>query len=218
MGETTGSGSGDGDGAATIRLYRETDRDAMFDVCMRTGWAGGDARGYFQDQELLPDIFAAPFAALEPDLFFVLDNGERVVGYVVGTADTPRFAKEFRDRWLPLVADRHLQPTSEPASHDEVMANLLHNPESMIIPDLADYPAHLHIDILPEYQGKGHGRDLMRTELAALHQAGAPRVFLGMLTVNTASRAFYEQLGFHVVPVANSGPLTYLGRSTAEPL
>ena len=214
MGEMTGSGTG----APTIRLYRDGDRAAMSDICMRTGWAGGDARGYFQDQELLPDIFAAPFAALEPDLTFVLDNGERAVGYVVGTADTARFAKEFRERWLPLVAGRHPQPTQEPAGHDEVMANLLHNPESMIIPDLADYPAHLHIDILPEYQGAGHGRELMRVQLAALHKAGAPRVFLGTLTANAAGRAFYEKLGFHVVPVANAGPLTYLGRSTAEPL
>jgi ribosomal protein S18 acetylase RimI-like enzyme len=190
----------------------------MFDVCMRTGWAGGDARGYFQDQELLPDIFAAPFAALEPDLLFVLDNGERAVGYVAGTSDTARFAKEYRERWLPLVAARHPQPTSEPSSHDEVMANLLHNPESMIIPDLADYPAHLHIDILPEYQGLGYGRGLMRAEISALRQAGAPRVFLGMLTANTAARTFYEKVGFRVVPVANAGPLTYLGRSTAEPL
>jgi ribosomal protein S18 acetylase RimI-like enzyme len=185
---------------------------------MRTGWAGGDARGFFQDQELLPDIFAAPFAALEPDLAFVLDNGERVVGYVVGTSDTVRFAKEFRERWLPLVAERHPRPSDEPSSHDEVMANLLHNPESMIIPDLADYPAHLHIDILPEYQGRGYGRELMRAELTALHRAGSPRVFLGMLTANTASRVFYENVGFRVVPVANPGPLTYLGRSTAEPL
>jgi ribosomal protein S18 acetylase RimI-like enzyme len=214
MGEMTG----DGTSALTIRLYRETDRDAMFDICMRTGWAGGDARGYFEDQELLPDIFAAPFAALEPDLLFMLDNGERAVGYVAGTSDTVRFVKEYRERWLPLVADRHIRPTSEPSSHDEVMANLLHNPESMIIPDLADYPAHLHIDILPEYQGMGYGQGLMRAELAALHKAGAPRVFLGMLTVNTAARVFYEKVGFHVVPVANSGPLTYLGRSTAEPL
>ena len=214
MGEMTGGMISD----PTIRLYREADRASMFDVCMRTGWAGGDARGFFQDQELLPDIFAAPFAALEPDLAFVLDNGERVVGYVVGTADTVRFAKEFRERWLPSVAGRHPRPTDEPASHDEVMANLLHNPESMIIPDLADYPAHLHIDILPEYQGRGYGRGLMRAELTALHRAGAPGVFLGMLTANTAARVFYENVGFRMVPVTNSGPLTYLGRSTAEPL
>jgi ribosomal protein S18 acetylase RimI-like enzyme len=214
MGEMTGGSIG----VPTIRLYREADRDSMFDVCMRTGWAGGDARGFFQDQELLPDIFAAPFAALEPDLAFVLDNGERVVGYAVGTSDTVRFAREFRERWLPSVAERHPRPTDEPTGHDEVMANLLHNPESMIIPDLADYPAHLHIDILPEYQGRGYGRGLMRAQLTALHRAGAPRAFLGMLTANTAAREFYEKVGFRVVPVANPGPLTYLGRSTAEPL
>jgi GNAT superfamily N-acetyltransferase len=214
MGEMTGGIIG----VPTIRLYREADRDSMFDVCMRTGWAGRDARGFYQDQELLPNIFAAPFAALEPDLAFVLDNGERVVGYVVGTSDTVRFAQEFRERWLPSVAERHPRPTDEPTSHDEVMANLLHNPESMIIPDLADYPAHMHIDILPEYQGGGYGRGLMRAQLTALHRAGAPRVFLGMLTANTAARVFYEKVGFHMVPVANPGPLTYLGRSTAEPL
>jgi ribosomal protein S18 acetylase RimI-like enzyme len=58
----------------------------------------------------------------------------------------------------------------------------------------------------------------MRAELSALRQAGAPRVFLGMLTANTAARTFYENVGFRVVPVANAGPLTYLGRSTSEPL
>ena len=79
-------------------------------------------------------------------------------------------------------------------------------------------PVNYRTDILPEYQGRGYGRGLMRAQLTALHQAGAPRVFLGMLTANTAARTYYDKVGFHVVPVANAGPLTYLGRSTAEPL
>jgi ribosomal protein S18 acetylase RimI-like enzyme len=208
-----------GDGAGpVIRLYRESDRDALFDICMRTGDAGGDARGVYRDQDLLPDIFAAPYAALEPGLAFVLDNGERAVGYVVGTSDTARFAKEFRERWLPRVAAKHPPLTGEPRTPDEFMTELLYSPESMIMPTLADYPAHLHIDILPEYQGRGHGRALMRALLAALDRAGAPRVHLGMLTANTAARAFYDRLGFHVIPVADAGPLTLMGRSTSEPL
>jgi GNAT superfamily N-acetyltransferase len=206
-----------GAGAPSIRLYRDSDRDALFDICMRTGDAGGDARGVYQDQELLPNIFAAPYAALEPDLAFVLDDGRRAVGYVLGTRDTAQFAKKFHDVWLPRVAERHPRPAGT-TTPDEFMAHLLHTPERMIVPDLADYPAHLHIDLLPEYQRRGYGRSLMRSVLAALHLAGAPRVHVGMVTANTAARTFYDRVGFHVIPVADAGPLTYLGRSTAEPL
>ncbi len=39
-----------------------------------------------------------------------------------------------------------------------------------------------------------------------------------MLTVNTRARAFYDRMGFHEIPVADHGPVTYLGRSTDPPL
>jgi ribosomal protein S18 acetylase RimI-like enzyme len=208
-----------GNAAPVIRLYRETDRDAMFDICIRTGEVGGDARGVYQDHDLLPNIFAAPYAFLEPSLAFVADDGGRAVGYIVGTSDTPRFVKEFRERWLPRVIDRHPPLTGEPITPDELMTDLLHNPERMMEePELADYPAHLHIDILPEYQGQGLGRGLMRVLLGALHRAGAPRVHLGMVTANTNARAFYDRVGFRVIPVADAGSLTFLGRSTNDPL
>ena len=201
--------------APRIRLYRDDDRDALFDVCMRTAEAGGDARHVYQDQDLMPNIFAAPYAYLEPDLAFVLDNGTRVVGYLVGTSDTPRFVKEYRERWLPLVRDRHPQPTGELTTRDEQMAALLYWPERMIVPELADYPAHLHIDLLPDYQGRGYGRALSFTLFDALAKAGAPRVHLAMVTANTRARAFYDRIGFHELTVKDAGVLTFLGRETA---
>ncbi|MBS2963187.1 GNAT family N-acetyltransferase [Actinocrinis puniceicyclus] len=201
--------------APRIRLYREDDRAAMFDICMRTAEAGGDARQLYDDQELMPDIFAAPYAHLEPHLAFVLDDGARAVGYILGTSDTARFVRQFRERWLPLVAERHPAPTGEPATRDEQMAALLHWPERMIVPELADYPAHLHIDLLPDYQGRGYGRLLAYTLFDALAAAGAPRVHLSMLTANTSARAFYDRIGFRELTVADPGPLTFLGRETA---
>ena len=188
----------------------------MFDVCMRTADAGGDARGIYQDQELLPNIFTAPYAHLDPGLAFVLDDGERAVGFIVGTSDTARFVKEFRERWIPLVRDRHPAPPGEPSTPDEFMASLLHWPERMIVPELADYPAHLHIDLLPEYQRQGYGRALAFTFFAALAEAGATRVHLGMLTRNTPARAFYDRIGFHEIAVPDAGELTYLGRATSD--
>jgi ribosomal protein S18 acetylase RimI-like enzyme len=84
----------------------------------------------------------------------------------------------------------------------------------MLVAEMADYPAHLHIDLLPEWQGKGWGRGLIASFLAGLHAAGVARVHLSMLTTNVAARAFYDRLGFTEVTVAEPGPVTYLVRGT----
>jgi ribosomal protein S18 acetylase RimI-like enzyme len=85
----------------------------------------------------------------------------------------------------------------------------------MVRPDLADHPAHLHIDLLPGHQRAGHGRALMTAFLAALAAKGVPAVHLSMLTANTAARAFYDRLGFTELPLPDVGELTYLGRPTS---
>ncbi len=194
-----------------LRPYEPRDRDAVYDVCVRTAHLGGDARPYYQDPNLLPEIFAGPYLHLEPELAFVVADGRRAVGYILGTADTATFVKRFAAEWLPGVEDRYPAPGGEPVTPDEVMANLLHTPERMIVPELAGYPAHLHIDLLPEYQRSGHGRALVEAFTAALRRAGAPAVHLGMVTGNHPARAFYDRLGFHVIDTPDPGPLTFFG-------
>jgi ribosomal protein S18 acetylase RimI-like enzyme len=200
----------------TIRLYRSSDRASFYDVCLRTAEAGGDARGSYAPDEwdLVPSIFAGPYPVLEPELAFVLDDGTRVVGYVVGAADTPAFAERFRNEWLPEVGGRFPEPAGEPRTPGESMSRLLHHPERMVVPELSAYPAHLHIDLLPEYQRAGHGRRLLYTLLAALRNKGVSAVHLGMVTTNAPARVFYDRLGFHEITVSDPGVLTYLGRDT----
>lgn len=184
---------------ANIRLFRPTDLGDLRDVCIRTGDSGAEATARYADPSILPAIFAEPYAVLEPDLTFVVDNGTRVVGYVLGTADTASFVKRFRAEWLPTVAARY--PASpDPVTPDQRMACLLHDPEYMLHPEFADYPAHLHIDLLPEAQGAGNGRALMETFWSALRERGVPGVHLAMSTNNTRARAFYDRLGFHELP------------------
>jgi ribosomal protein S18 acetylase RimI-like enzyme len=198
-----------------IRPYRPEDRSALDDICVRTAHNGQDSRPHYADPGIFPATFAAPYVHLEPELAFVLDDGQgRAVGYILGAADTPRFAEAFRATWLPLVADRYPKPPQPPRTPDEAMAGLLHNPERMVLPELAAYPAHLHIDLLPEWQGRGHGRRLMRTFLATLQDRGVPAVHLAMATANTRARAFYDRMGFHELDVPEPGSATYLGRTT----
>ncbi|MER6530175.1 GNAT family N-acetyltransferase [Streptomyces sp. NPDC001508] len=202
-----------------VRPYRPADRDAVEDICVRTAHVGQDSRPHYADPAILPATFAAPYLHLEPESAFVLDDGAgRTVGYILGTADTPRFVKEFRARWLPGVADRHPEPAGAASTPDEEMARLLHHPERMIVPQVAAYPAHLHIDLLPAWQGRGHGRALMTAFLRALAHRGVPAVHLCMGTANTAARAFYDRLGFHEIHVPDPGPVTYLGRTTEVPV
>ena len=202
--------------AAHVRPYRETDLSAVYDICVRTADAGGDARGMYHTDDLMPDLFASPYVYLEPHLAFVVDAGEGAVGYVVGTSDTAWFVQRYREKWIPLLVDRYPPPLGEPARPDDVMIGLHYNPERMLVPELAEYPAHLHIDLLPEYQRKGYGRALMEAMFEALAADGAPAVHVGMLTENTPARSFYDRLGFHVIDVPDPGPLTYLGRATRQ--
>ncbi|WP_149829168.1 GNAT family N-acetyltransferase [Streptomyces tailanensis] len=203
--------------APAVRLYRREDHAALHDICIRTAHNGGDSRPVYMDPDIFPATFATPYVHLEPELTFVLDDGEgQAVGYILGTANTTAFVGEFREKWLPLVTDRFPEPIGPPTTPDETIIELLHHPERMIVAELASYPAHLHIDLLPAWQGKGHGRALMRSFLQALHDRAVPSAHLAMASTNTPARAFYDRLGFHEIKVPDPGPVTYLGRTTRQ--
>lgn len=199
---------------SVIRPYQPADRDAVYDVCVRTAYNGGDSRDLYPDLELMPSIFVGPYTVLEPDLAFVVDDGDRAAGYIVGAADTADFFRRYRSDWLPTLADHFPLPTTPPATPSEEMIDLMHHPERMFPPEAAGYPAHLHICLLPGHQRSGYGRELMETLGKALTSRGVSAVHLGMVTANTPARAFYDRLGFHEIPATGAETVTYLGRST----
>ncbi len=181
---------------ATIRGYLPGDHDAVYDVCARTGDAGNDARGQFRQEDLLPDIYAGPYIELEPELAFVVDDGGTAVGYVIGTADTEAFVRSYRQYWIPRLAGRYREPAQPPASAEEELVTLAFSPERMLEADLEQYPAHLHIDLLPPYQGVGNGRRLIERFFESAAQAGARGVHVVVAVPNTPARAFYRRVGF----------------------
>jgi ribosomal protein S18 acetylase RimI-like enzyme len=101
-----------------------------------------------------------------------------------------------------------------PASAEDFMVILGHTPERMLIPQLDDYPAHLHIDLLPEVQGLGLGRRLIETLRASLAARGIRGVHLVMDSANTPARAFYDRIGFVELPTDDES-VAVLGIRTA---
>jgi len=72
-------------------------------------------------------------------------------------------------------------------------------------PQLADYPAHLHIDLLPHAVGKGNGRNMMQRFLNRLNELKVPAVHLGVTAENPGAIAFYKHIGFHVISTEDWG-------------
>lgn len=186
---------------AELRPYRPEDRDAVYDICVRTADGGGDARGQWSTDDLMPDLFAGPYLFLEPELAFVVDDGGPV-GYVLGTRDTVAFAARLGREWTPRVADRYRHP---PTRAEADLLAVLSSPDLLVHPWAADYPAHLHIDLLPSHQRQGWGRRLIDRFRA---EVGVP-VHLGVLRTNTAARAFYDRYGFHQIDATDT--VTHLG-------
>ncbi|MGX5680904.1 GNAT family N-acetyltransferase [Schumannella luteola] len=188
----------------SIRPYRPADRADVYDVCVRTGAAGQDASGLYSTDELLPDVFAGPYVDLEPESAWVVDDGSRVIGYVVAAADTPSFVSSYREHWLPGFAAKYAVATAA----DEPIIRMGLDPERMLVPEVSAYPAHLHIDLLPQAQGHGLGRALIDTLRADLHRRGIPALHLTMDPANTNARAFYDRLGFVELPSGSLGIAT----------
>jgi ribosomal protein S18 acetylase RimI-like enzyme len=196
---------------AGIRPYRVEDRAAVYDVCVRTACSGRGVQGEYSTDDLVPDVFAGPYLQFEPELAFVLDDGDRPAGYVLGTSGTARFAGLYRTQWVPLLGDRYAEPPKPPAAPEQRVLAVHYRPERMLWHGLEAYAAHLHVDILPPYQGMGHGRGLIEAFLGAAADAGAPGVHVGVGTDNVQAIGFCHRLGFHQLDVPDR---LCLGRRT----
>ncbi len=183
-----------------IRSYETRDRSDVYSVCVRTGDSGADATGAFGSDDLLPDVFVGPYLHQEPELAWVVDAGGRVAGYLVATADFSTFLERYRAEWLPWFAARYplsaAAPGAEQLSPEQRLVAWAHDPPAPDLDVSRHFPAQLHIDLLPELQGKGYGRMLIRILLAELRERGIGGVHLGVDGRNTGARAFYSRLGF----------------------
>jgi ribosomal protein S18 acetylase RimI-like enzyme len=185
-------------GGAVIRPARPDDRGALYAVCLATGRDGEDASASFRDPDLLGHRYVGPYLDLEPDLAYALEDARGPCGYVLGAADSVAFYRRMVDDWLPALRPRLGAPPPPGAAptEDERMLAELQAPTIVLPRDLAAYPAHLHIDLLPRAQGQGHGRRMMRKLLDALAGRGAAGVHLGVSPANGRAQGFYRALGF----------------------
>ena len=174
--------------------------EALYEICLRTADAGADASHLFLDGRLVGDVFAAPYAVHDRGLCWVVEADDgRTVGYLVATDDTDGFERWFRDVWWPSRAGEHPLPEPDERYRDARVIGYASGRGSEQERWAARYPAHLHIDLLPETQGQGLGRRLMQTLFDELRRRGVAGAHLGMNPQNAGAGAFYERLGMRML-------------------
>lgn len=168
---------------------------------MATADAGAPASRFLRDQDLVSYVYADPYLLLQPELAFVADAEGMVLGYVVAALDSQEFFARWQLEWSPRFAISHpADPDVNPADADSQLRAFLHRPRLLLFDDLACYPAHLHINLLPAARRQGVGRRLIGTVFRELRRAGAPGVQLGVRADNTRAHAFYRAMGMVRLP------------------
>ena len=189
-----------------IRQAKICDMDDLYDICIRTGNYGEDARNLYNNHVALGIYYVGPYVALEQDLAFVLEDKLGICGYVLGTKDTKLFFKKMTEKWLPKYQKRFPMPDGDPENWnmDQKIVALIHNPRVSIPDSLNNFPAHLHIDLLPRARKKGNGRRMIETLHEKLQILGIKGVFLDVGINNLNAQSFYEKIGYKKLQVTPS--------------
>lgn len=178
-----------------IRQFSSDDLDAIYAICLATGDAGADASGLYRDPRLIGHVYAGPYVTREPELCFVLADRDATYGYVLGTRDSTGFEQWCESSWFAPLRQRYPPPAVDDPGRDARMSRLIHT-GYRADPELAAWPAHLHIDLLPAAQGKGWGRRLLRAFIDRLLELDASGVHAVTGTRNPRAMAFYCRAGF----------------------
>lgn len=201
-----------------IRQFRSSDLDALYEISLATGLAGGDASHLYADPRLMGHIYAAPYALLEPQLALVVEDGQCVAGFAVGTTDTTAWEQRLERAWWPSLRERYALPAEADRStwtHDQRRAFMIHRPSHTPPAVALPYPAHLHLNLLPRLHRRGVGTKLFDCWSTAAGARGAKATHVAINRANTGAAAFWRKSGFADLPIDGlpEGRTVWMGRA-----
>jgi len=209
------------DDPAKIRPYRSADLDDLYRICLQTAAEGQDATALFSDPMLPGHVFAAPYGIFEPSLAWVAEDSAGVAGYVLGALDTRAFEETLERDWWPALRAKYPEPAQVTAAVSELelfTLQAIHQPFRTDPALVSRYQSHLHIDLLPRLQGRGFGRRLIETLLAALRVGGSSGVHLHVGRGNQRAVEFYRHVGLTELPAVGGARVFVMQFAEQTPL
>ncbi len=141
-----------------------------------------------------------PCHAGDTSLALELEDGS-FAGYVLCAPDADAYFQTLEQEYRPQIE------TLSPGSYAPFL-----EAQSYIREFAREYPAHLHINVVPEAQNLRAGSRLMQALLKRLKEKGIPGVCLGVDSSRKQAVHFYEKNGFTVL--RDAGDTLFMGRRT----
>jgi ribosomal protein S18 acetylase RimI-like enzyme len=177
-----------------VRKYQPKDKERLRMICIETSKLPHEEQ---IDKDFLVVAFNDYYTENEPDNIFVAVNeDDEAVGYILCSENFYDFYDIMKKFYLPEI--KELGFNYYTMMLGEILAHKLYSKR---------YPAHLHIDILEEYQNQGYGSKLMNALFDELKSRGVPGVMLGTSAHNKGAIRFYERLGFKILVKTKNGPV-----------
>lgn len=204
-----------GDLVVTIRRIQSSDLDALYSVSIATGALGEDASPLYADPKIVGHIYMAPYALLAPEKTLLVEDGEGVAGFIVGTTDTPNWEVRLDKEWWPTLRAQYPEPKINHEKFwtpDERRAATVHNPVPTPTAVTREYPAHVHMNLMPRIRRKGLGSRLLSQWQA---ENSAKAIHVGVNRANLGAIEFWKQQGFREIGINDvvPGPTIWLGRA-----
>ena len=166
----------------TVRSYKPTDKENVRFICLNSEGPCEEPEDF---QHFILTTYCDYYLEHEPyNCFVAADETDRAIGYVICTENYDTFETVFFSEYVPkLKINRNFFRAASRSVDLQKEYKAL-------------YPAHLHIDLLPEYQRRGLGHKLVDTLCAHLKAKAVPGVMLTVGSMNLVGQSFYEKYGF----------------------
>ena len=175
-----------------IRPYKEADRDFVRYVCIN---CDGPHNMSEDTVHFILSTYCDYYIEKEGhNCFVATDENDNAIGYILCAENFHNFYEALKNEYIPRIPEEN---TTERyyAGHSAVLQEKYQD----------TYPAHLHIDLLPEYQRMGIGRRLIDTLCEHLRNKKIPGVMLSVSKENTGGIKFYENYGFTHLESSSEG-------------
>ena len=189
-------------------LYRRctnNDIKGISEILYQTGFMGEELTptGRFRDKKLFALVNTDGYVRFETENGFVAQDRDtgNILGYIIGTDNTHRYEKKFTMRMYWRLALRLFLVTwwRYPESFRMIFSWFFTYETKSIEHLYNEYPAHLHINILPGCQRMGIGKKLINMFVDNMASKGVAGVHLGTSNYNFKALPFYKKNGFDVI-------------------